>query len=91
MGGKLLDMFDTTGTLFPILIVSVETRGGGTDSTDFVLPTESRPNLVQVKSSDPASTIQNMAKLPLNYDHMIQQQNVQTNNGQMLLMPLLEL
>jgi hypothetical protein len=35
MGGKLLDMFDTTGTLFPILIVSVETRGGGTDSTDF--------------------------------------------------------
>jgi hypothetical protein len=35
MGGKLLDMFDTTGTLFPILIVSVETRGGGTDSADF--------------------------------------------------------
>jgi hypothetical protein len=56
-----------------------------------VLPTESRPNLVQVKSSDPASTIQNMAKLPLNYDHMIQQQNVQTNNGQMLLMPNLHM
>jgi hypothetical protein len=35
MGGKLLDMFDTTGTLFAILIVSVETRGGGTVSADF--------------------------------------------------------
>lgn len=56
-----------------------------------VLTTESRPDLVQVKSSDPASTIQNMAKLPLNYDHMIQQQNVQTNNGQMLLMPNLHM
>lgn len=56
-----------------------------------LLPTASQHNLVHMKSPDISSNTQNMPKMTLNCDQILQQQNIQSNNSQMLLMPNLHM